>query len=249
MLSWPCESGSSPKPPERFPTTEWSLVLTAGYAQTAESRKALASLCERYWYPLYAYVRRSGYDVEDAQDLVQGFFAELLDKGFLRKANEDLGRFRSFLLGSLKYHILNERRRERAQKRGGGQTAVSLDFEAAEGRYRLEPADPSTPARVFEKRWALSLLDLTLGKLREEFVQEGKPEIFDRYKAFLSFDGPPEPYLEVAAELGTSVGTVKSAIHRLRKRFADLMRAEIARTLARPEDIDDEIQHIFSVLS
>ncbi len=240
---------SNRDPVDHFTTTQWSLVIAAGQGQTKESRQALASLCEKYWYPLYAFVRRSGHDAEDARDFVQGFFAVLLEKDYLKEARRERGRFRSFLLVSLKHFMANEQRRARAQKRGGGRVPLSLDFETAERRYRLEPTDPLTPEIVFEQRWALTLFEQALEALREEHTAEGKAFLFDRLKAYLTFGEPRVPYHQLAVELEKSEGAVKVAIHRLRKRFGDLLRSEIAQTLLEPDEVEDEVQHLFALFS
>jgi RNA polymerase sigma-70 factor (ECF subfamily) len=222
-------------------------VIAAGQGGTPESRRALAALCEKYWYPLYVFIRRKGYEIEQAQDLTQGFFAQLLDKDYLKDVRRERGKFRSFLLAALKHYMANEWDRSRTQKRGGGQTHVSLDFELAEGRYSLEPVDNLTPDKIYERRWALALLDRALVRLREDMVKQGKEEQFERLRPHLTCEGPRATYRQIADELQTTEGALKVTVHRLRGRFADLVREEIAQTLANPNEIEDEIQYLFSV--
>jgi RNA polymerase sigma-70 factor (ECF subfamily) len=201
-------------------------------------------LCRVYWYPVYAYTRHRGWSHAEAQDLTQEFFTRLLEKDVLASVDEGRGRFRSFLLAACKNFLSNERDRARAQKRGGGRHLLSLDFSTAEGRYRSEPAFAETPARLFERRWALTLLDQVLDRLRQENEAAGKGRLFASLKVFLTGDGGPS-YAEVAAELGSSEGAIKVAIHRLRGRYRDLLREEIAQTVESAEQIEDEIQALF----
>jgi RNA polymerase sigma factor (sigma-70 family) len=232
----------------RFATTQWSQVLRAGRGTSPASREALARLCEAYWYPLYAYVRREGYDAQEAENLTQEFFARLLEKNYLRLADPSRGRFRSFMLASLRHFLSNERDRERAVKRGGRVTIVSFEIETAEGRYSLEPRDPETPERVFERRWALTLLERTLLRLREEFQAVGKQKLFARLEGYLTGDEETLPYADLAADLGMTEGAIKVTVHRLRRRFGALLREEIGETVADPEEVDDEIRELFRVL-
>jgi RNA polymerase sigma factor (sigma-70 family) len=232
----------------QFVTTRWSQVLAAGSEPTLSSRDALARLCEVYWYPLYAYVRRWGYDADEAQDLTQEFFARLLEKHYLRAADPARGRFRSFLLASLKHFLSNERDRQTAVKRGGRVTIIPLEFENAEGRYQLEPPDAETPETIYERRWALTLLDRTLGRLRDEFEEAGKAALFGRLEGYLTGEQETVPYAELAAELGMSEGAVKVTVHRLRRRFGALLREEIAETVSDPVEVDGEIRELFRSL-
>ncbi len=235
---------------ERFATTHWSMVVSAGVGRSPDAARALAALCENYWFPLYAFVRRAGYSAEDAQDLTQEFFARLLARNFLADADRQRGRFRSFLLGAMKHFLAKEERRQGAQKRGGHRPMLSLDFCSGEDRYSLiEPVDNLTPERLYEKRWALALLDLVLKGLREEFRAEGKLEWFDRLKPFLAGGTTKPAYLEVAEELGMSEGAVKVAVHRLRRRYRKLLKEEIARTVVDPETLDDEPRELLAALS
>ncbi len=233
----------------RFATTRWSQVLEAGRSPTPGSREALATLCEAYWYPLYAYVRRWGYDADAAQDLTQEFFSRLLEKHFLRDADPARGKFRSFLLASLKHFLANERDRASAVKRGGRVHVVPLEVQTAEGRYQLEPPDPETPERVFERRWALILLDRTLDRLRDEWEHAGKADTFARLEGYLTGDTETLPYAALAATLAMTEGAVKVMIHRLRRRFGALLRDAIAETVSDPRQVDEEIRELFQVLS
>lgn len=231
----------------QFPTTRWSLVVAAGDPGRKEARAALASLCENYWYPLYAYLRRRGYPADQAQDLTQEFITRLLEGRYLDRADPEKGRFRSFLLTSLKFFAADEKDRDRARKRGGG-SVVPLKFSAGEQLYQREPAHDETPERIFERRWALSVLDRVVEKLREDFLRHGRPEHFERLKVFLL--GQSEaPYAALAREMNTSEGALKVAIHRFRKRYRELFRQEIAETVADPADVESELRYLASVLS
>jgi RNA polymerase sigma-70 factor (ECF subfamily) len=205
-------------------------------------------LCERYWYPLYAYVRRRGYDQHQAQDLTQSFFVRLLEKGTLAAASPERGRFRTFLLTVLKHFLANEWDREHAQKRGGDRQRLALDYAAGESRWSFEPADLLTPERAFERQWALTLLDAVVARLHEELVQAGKGKQFELLKETLLGDRAAGAYAAAAAELNLSEEAVRQAAHRLRKRFRELLRAEVAQTVAAPDEIDDEIRSLFAAL-
>lgn len=234
------------KPRGQFPTTRWSLILATRGQPTAGAREALASLCATYWYPLYAYVRRQGHAVEDAQDLTQGFFTALIEKRYLADFDQERGRFRSFLLGAFKHFLANEHDRRTAHKRGGSAPAISLDTEDAERRYSLEPSHDLTPDKIYERRWALVLLDRALDRLRRESSPDTR---FDRLSLFLTGDATGVSYLQLADELGMSEGAVKVAVHRLRKRFGEALRSEIAQTVAGPELVQEEMRHLLSVVS
>ena len=232
--------------PSQFPTTRWTLVVAAGDHRRKEASSALVSLCESYWYPLYAYLRRRGYPADQAQDLTQEFFMRVLEGRYLDRANPEKGRFRSFILASLKFFVADENDRDRAQKRGGGML-VPLEFSSGEERYQREPAHDETPERIFERRWALSVLERVVERLRDEFVQHGRPEQFERLKVFL-LGQSDAPYAALAGEMKTSEGALKVAIHRLRKRYRHLFREEIADTVADPADVESELQYLASVL-
>jgi RNA polymerase sigma-70 factor (ECF subfamily) len=233
--------------PSDFPTTRWTLVVAAGDPHRTEARSALVSLCEGYWYPLYAYVRRRGYPADQAQDLTQEFFVRILEGRYLDRADPEKGRFRAFILTSLKFFLADEVDRSRAQKRGGG-SVLSLEISSGEERYQRDPAHDETPERVFERRWALSLLDGVIDRLRAEFVQHGRLDHFDRLKGFL-LDQADMPYAALAGEMGTSEGALKVAIHRLRKRYRDLFRQAIAETVADPADVESELRFLAAALA
>jgi RNA polymerase sigma factor (sigma-70 family) len=231
----------------QFPTTRWTLVLAAGDPERKEARPALVSLCENYWYPLYAYLRRRGYPADQAQDLTQEFFMRILEGRYLDRADPERGRFRSFILTSLKFFVADEEDRQRAQKRGGG-TAVPLEFSSGEERYQRELSHDETPERIFERRWALSVLDRVVEKLRDEFVQHGRPEHFERLKAFL-LGQSDTAYAALAREMNTSEGALKVAIYRLRKRYRELFRQEITDTVADPAEVESELRYLADVLT
>ncbi len=234
----------------QFTPTHWSVVLAAaGHADTVGARDALEKLCRNYWLPIYVFVRRQGQSAHDAQDLTQEFFARLLEKNFLAGAQREKGRFRSFLLASVKHFLANEWDKARAQKRGGGQVPISIDAELGENSFSLEPADTLTADRIFERRWALALLDLVLRRLREEYTQDGKEKQFNELKSTLTEGSRTVSYAEIATRLRTSEGAVKVAVHRLRQRYRELLRAEIADTVASPAEVEDEIRNLFAALA
>ncbi len=230
-----------------FATTHWSIVLAAGNHHSPESEQALEALCSSYWYPLYAYTRRQGHDAETAVDLTQSFLARLLEKDGLRSVDREKDRFRAFLLACMRHFLANQRDLERAQKRGGGLKPLSLDFSNAESRYLVEPADQLTPKRLFDRRWALTLLDSVIGRLRAQYTERGKEGTFEAIKPFITTDGG-ESYRQIGDRLGMSEGAVKVAVPRLRRRYADALREEIARTVESPAQIDDEIEQLFDAL-
>jgi RNA polymerase sigma-70 factor (ECF subfamily) len=233
-------------PATNFPTTLWTVVLHAGQDEPAQAQAALAQLCEGYWYPLYSFIRRRGYSPHDAQDLTQAFFAHLLEKRGLGRVDPEQGRFRTFLLASLKNFLANDRDKANALKRGGGQTIISLQQESAESRYQLEPSHDLTPERHFERQWALTLLDQVLAALRDEYHGDGKGTLFEELKAALI--GQAGGYAEMAARLGQSEGSIKVAAHRMRGRYRELLRARIAETVGEG-DVEDEVRHLLAVLS
>lgn len=237
-------------PPSRgFTTTRWTLVMAASRDSTPTSREALAELCERYWPPLYSYARRHGYSVDQAQDLTQAFFARFLEKRDVQAADPQRGRFRSFLLTSFKHFVANEHDRERAQKRGGGQVPIALEVETAEARYAAEPPDKLTPEALFERQWALDVIDRGLAKVRADYVKAGKEAMFERLKGFLIGEKEQGGYADVARTLGTTEGAIKVTVHRLRRRFRDVLRAEIMATVSDDSEIDDEIRYLIAVLT
>ena len=231
----------------QFPTTRWTLVIAAGNPGKKEARSALVYLCENYWYPLYAYLRRRGYQADPALDLTQEFFIRVLEGRYLDRADSEKGRFRSFLLTSLKFFVADEEDRHRALKRGGGAVGP-LEFSSGEDRYLREPAHDETPERIFERRWALSVLDRVVENLRNEFVHHGRPEHLERLKVFL-LGRSDAPYAALAREMNTSEGALKVAIHRLRKRYRELFRQEIADTVADPAEVEPELRFLAAVLT
>jgi RNA polymerase sigma-70 factor (ECF subfamily) len=244
----PDSSGSSIAPPrEYFATTRWTVVLTAGRRTAPEADVALQDLCRTYWYPLYAFVRRQGHSKEDSEDLVQGFFARFLDKNYLEGLSRDKGKFRAFLLASLKHFLANEWDRATRQKRGGNAPHLSLDWQDADSRYQLDPADHLTPDKLYDRAWAVTLLERVLLRLKEECV--GKSAEFDTLKPFLSAAADTIPYEAVAAGLGISAGTARVAVHRLRRRYRDLLRDEIAQTLTEPGQLDEELRALLSAFA
>lgn len=243
-------SGENPPGTPRFATTRWSIVVAAAGDDSTEGRAALESLCTAYWFPLYAFVRRQGEGVEDARDLVQGFFAELLEKDYLAQADRERGRFRTFLITAFRHYASKERAKERALKRGGGVAILSFDFSDGENRYLREPADERTPERLFERRWALTLLDEALGRLRAEHRSAGREDLFGALRGtIVPGGGETEPYAALGERLGMSEGAVKVAAHRLRRRYREVLRAAIAETVADPSEVDDEIRHLLDALA
>jgi len=232
-----------------FTTTHWSVVLAAGRTNEPQSAAALETLCRTYWYPLYAYLRRRGQGEHDAQDLIQGFFVQLLERDWLQGVEQQKGRFRSFLLASLNYYMADERDRATAQKRGGGRALISLDAQEAEERYRLEPVDDRSPDKLFERRWAMALLDQVLARLAREFADAGKGELFERLQPFLVAGGEAKTYSQVAVEAGLSEEAFKKAVQRMRRRYHQLFRDEIAQTVASPAEVDEELQHLCEVMA
>jgi RNA polymerase sigma factor (sigma-70 family) len=232
----------------QFASTRWSLVAAAGQARSPQSQAALETLCQLYWYPLYAYARRHLASAHDAQDLTQAFFAQLLEKDYLQAADPQRGKFRSFLLTAFKHFLSKERERANAQKRGGGRRLVSLDFEIAERRYHLEPVDHATPETVYERGWALAILEQTLARLRQELANAGKEKLFEYLKGALAGEGVQGSYARIAEELGISEQAVKVAVYRLRRRYQELLRAEIAQTVASPAEVEDELRDLFAAV-
>ena len=240
-------------PPSKapFPTTRWSRVLAAGDPAVPESRAALAELCAAYWYPIYALIRRRGHPAEEARDLAQDFFARLLEKGTLAAADRDRGRFRAFLKTDCGFFLADRRDREGALKRGGGRATVSFDALDAEARYRAEPADATTPERLFDRAWALTLLEGVLDTLAAESAEAGRGAWFEQLRNVLT-EGPGAlPYAEIAAQLGTTEAAVQQAVRRLRRRYRDALRARIAATLDPPDEaaIDGEVRDLFAALA
>ena len=232
----------------QFATTHWSVVLAAGDSTSPDSQDALEKLCRQYWYPLYAYVRRRGYRPEDAEDLTQGFFAIFLKKGYAEHADRSRGRFRTFLLTSMQNFIHNARDQSAAWKRGGRQQFVSWDAAVLEGRYQAESQLELSPEEIFEKRWAATLLQQVLDLLRTEFDSEARGFLFERLKDHLWSDESAPPFARVAEELGVNATNLRVAAFRLRRRFREILRHEIAHTVGDPADVDDEIRYLIRVL-
>ncbi len=233
----------------RFATTHWSVVLTAGRKSSPKQKQALEALCQSYWFPLYAYLRQRGCDRHQAEDITQAFFAYLLEKEDLQKAAPQTGKFRSFLLVRLKGFLSDERKRARAKKRGGGRRIVSLAIQDAEGQYTLEPASQLSPERLFEKSWALKVLERTMDRLEGEMAKKNRQALFDHLKVYLTTDKDSIPYQGMAAELNMTEGSVRVAVHRLRRQYSRLLRDEIAQTVADEEQIDEELESLFAALA
>jgi RNA polymerase sigma-70 factor (ECF subfamily) len=232
----------------QFAPTRWSVVLVAGHRSSPDSRRALALLCEAYWYPLYAYVRRRVSDADHAHDLTQAFFAELLAKNYVGSAKAQRGRFRAFLLTSLKHFLSKEWDKAKAQKRGGGKAPIPLDFESADSQYRIEPECALTAEQIYDREWALALLARILQRLEKESDDAGKAEQFRELKSFLIGEQTGATCSEIAGMLGTTEAAVKMAIHRMRRRYRELLREEIAETVSGPEEVEDEIRNLFATL-
>ena len=240
-------SSTSPVGCAAFRTTQWNLVLKVGSDDSTLAGAAMEQLCQRYWYPLYAWIRRSGHSHAEAQDLTQAFLARLLETNALSGLTPGGSRFRSFLLAALKNFLINEWQRANRLKRGGGRQILSLD-ENADELYRAGPADHDTPDRLFERRWALSVIELALARLRAEVAVSERSELFNVLKPVLSGEPVGKPYAEIAAEFGLSESAIKVAVHRMRKRFGELVRAEVAETLQNPAEVVDELRHLIASL-
>ena len=232
-----------------FRSTHWSVVIAAGDSTTASSDAALAQLCRTYWYPLYAFVRRKGHSPHDAQDLTQAFFARLLEKNYIAQANRERGRFRTFLLAALNHFLADEWDKARRLKRGGGREIISFDAASAEERYRLEPVDQLDAAKLYERRWVTTLFDQALARLEQEFRDSGKGTLFDGLKDSLLAEQTGLSYAQLGAQLGLKEDAIKQAVHRMRRRYRELFREEIAQTVAGPGEVEDELKHLFAVLS
>ena len=234
---------------QRFATTHWSVVLAAGKTNTPHSIEALEELCRSYWYPLYAYVRRKGHGLEDAQDLTQAFFARLLEKNYVAQADRERGRFRTFLLAALAHFLADEWDKARRLKRGRGREIISFDAASAEERYRLEPIDQLDAAKLYERRWVTTLFDQVLARLEQEFRDSGKGGLFEGLKSSLIAEDAGLSYAELGAQLGLKEDAVKQSVHRMRRRYRELFCEEIAQTVAGPGEVEDELKPIFAVLS
>ena len=236
-------------PPGGFPTTRWSRVVAAGDgAAEPEAGKALAELCDAYWFPLYAFIRRKGNGPERALDLTQGYFARLLERRTVAAADPARGRFRSFLLADCTYFLAHERERDGAARRGGGRAVLSIDSRHAEGRYVLEPAHEQTAERLFERDWAVALLESVLAGLRAEYERSDRGAVFEALKAVLTGGPRSVPQAELARRLGTTQAAVQVAVHRLRKRYRDSLRVAIAATVADLAEVEGELRDLFAAL-
>ncbi|MDH3283171.1 MAG: sigma-70 family RNA polymerase sigma factor [Acidobacteriota bacterium] len=232
-----------------FATTHWSVVVAAGDRASPDAERALASLCEAYWYPLYAFARRRGADPEEARDLTQSFFATLLEKNYVADADRERGRFRTFLLTAFQHHAAKDRARERAAKRGGAERPLSLDYDVGEQRYLLEPVETATPERIYERRWALTILERVLSAVRRDYAETGRSALFDALSPVLVGASPAPSYRAIGEDLGLSEGAVKVAAHRLRRRYRARLRAEIEETVSTPSEVDDELRHLLQAVS
>jgi len=233
----------------QFPPTLWSVVLRAKEAGSAEAEEALAALCRAYWFPLYAYLRRQGKTPHDAEDLTQGFLLHLMEKDTLSRAHRERGKFRSFLLAALRYYLADEQAKQRAQKRGGGMTFIPMDAPEAEERCQSDLVVDADPAKVFDRRWATTLLERALNRLQAEYAGPGRAERFQELRVYLLGEPRTQSYVEVGKRLGLKEGAVKVAVLRLRQRFGELLRVEVASTVATPADVEEELRHLFSALS
>ncbi|MGQ0733888.1 MAG: RNA polymerase sigma factor [Acidobacteriota bacterium] len=240
--TWPRVGG-------RFATTRWSLVMAAGQPTGIRAAEALASLCETYWHPVYSFIRRQGHPSEESADLTQEFFARVLEKHYFRSADPARGRFRAFLCTAVRHFLSNERDRSRALKRGGVQPPISLELETAEGGYQMEARDDLTPEKLFDRRWALILIERALLQVRDDYAAAGQAAVFDRLQGLLTGDSPALRYADLGQPLGMSEGAVKVAVHRLRRRFRDALVAEIAETVLDPADVDAEIAYLLKAVS
>jgi RNA polymerase sigma factor (sigma-70 family) len=232
-----------------FVTTHWSVVLSAQDSHGSHSRQALESLCRTYWYPLYSFARRAGHSPTDAEDLTQGFFARLLEKDYLKAAAIDKGRFRTFLLVALKRYLANEWDRQHAQKRGGFTAIVPIDQDLAETRFASELTNHLSPDLLFDRQWAMTLLDRTMTQLQQEYSASGRSELFDCLRLCLAKDESALPYTEIASRLKVTEASIKMAVHRLRSRYREILQHEIAQTVSTREEIEEEIRHLFSVFA
>jgi RNA polymerase sigma factor (sigma-70 family) len=232
-----------------FPTTRWTTVLAVSGADSDLAQQALATLCQIYWYPLYAYARAQAHTPEAAEDLTQAFFVRFLERRDLQKVDRQKGRFRSYLLAAFRHFLADEFDKAVARKRGGGQTLVSIDAQNAEERFLLEPVDALSPDKIYERRWALTVLEEALARLRNEYQESGKARLYTALEGLLTRDGQPASYATIGRQLGLSESAVKSALHRLRQRHRGLIREEVAQTVGTKEEVDEEVRHLIAVLT
>jgi RNA polymerase sigma factor (sigma-70 family) len=243
------QTSASSAPGDVFATTHWTVVLAAGRRSTPQSDEALQQLCKTYWFPLYAYVRRRGHTKEDAEDLTQAFFARFLARNYLEGLNAERGRFRAFLLASLKNFLANEWHKSQRQKRGGGEVPLSLDWQTADRKFQVAAMNEPSPDRAFDREWALALLAKVIERLQKECEADGKAKLFEQLKIFLTAGRDGTAQAEIAKSLGMEEGAVRVAIHRLRKRYRVLLRAEIAQTLSDGADVDEEMRALFGAFA
>ena len=239
--------GPSRRP--QFATTHWTVVLAAGQSSSVQQKQALEILCQSYWFPLYAFLRRKGYDNHQAEDYTQGFFAHILEKHGLQRADPRYGKFRSFLMIRLKGFLSDERDRSQALKRGGGKKILPLNFQNAEGQYTLEPADRLSPEKLFEKSWAMTVLERTMDRLEADMTQKNRHKLFEHLKVYLTTDKDVIPYQSMADELDMTEGTIRVAVHRLRRQYRKLLRDEVAQTVGDEEKLDEEMGCLFAALA
>ncbi len=231
-----------------FRTTHWTVVLDAG-GKSTQAHTALARLCQTYWFPLYTYIRRSGHNPEDAKDLTQEFFSRLLEKDYLKAVDREKGKFRSFLLMAVKRFLANEWDHANRQKRGGGREIISLDVQDTENRYLCEPVEEMSPEKIFERQWVTALLDQVMAALEAEFSADGKAQLFKELKPLLSGETDKLSYNEISLRVGVGEGALRVTVCRLRQRYRELLRLEIANTVESPTEVDDEIRYLFSAVS
>ena len=235
--------------PRRFATTRWSLVVAAGRKSSPDAEAALETLCNAYWFPLYAYVRSRGKNANDARDLTQEFFARLLEKDFLQTADPDRGRFRSFLLTVLKRFLANEHEKEQTLKRGGDRRKLAIDFDSGEQRIQIEPATSATPESIFERQWALTLLQRVLSNLEADYSESGRRELFEKCRVYLTGSAGAPPYAETAEQLGMTEGALKVAVHRMRKQYREKLQEEVAQTVSSEAEVEDEIRSLMTAVA
>lgn len=232
-----------------FATTHWSVVLAARTPSSPGYLRALGALCETYWYPVYAFLRRQGYSTHQAEDYTQGLFTKLIEKQGLRLVDSEQGRFRSYLLGALKHFLADEHDHDRAQKRGGGREILPMDFMDAETRYCYEPIHELSPEKLFQKSWALMLLERALKRLRDEAIKTKNERLFDQLKMYLTGDLSPGPYSVIARRLGMTEGAVKTAVHRFRVSYRRILREEISQTVSSQAEVEEELRDLFRILT
>lgn len=243
----PAESGGKPR--EAFRTTRWSMVLRASDLESQAAQRDMEHLCRACWYPIYAFVRRQGYSPEDAQDLAQGFFVHVLENNVLAHADPERGRFRSFLLGALRHFVSNEARKQRTEKRGGRVTFVPLDGDDDEERFDREIAHPDSPEKLFERNWAENLLQRAVKALESDYANAGKLHLFTALQPYLAGSANPNSYEELAKTLGMSTGTIAVSVYRMRRRYGELLREEIAQTVENPADVEQEIRMLLEAVA